>query len=110
MKATKPEEKDAEIKATEKKDEERREKAAGSQNRPKLQNKMWQKGTFAKLVSASKATLPPGWQITEKTRQDGETKGRKDTYYISPEGKVLRSKAEVAQHIKTQKKKRKDTK
>ncbi|XP_005103642.1 methyl-CpG-binding domain protein 2 [Aplysia californica] len=40
--------------------------------------------------------LPPGWKREEVVRQSGLSAGKTDVYYITPEGKKIRSKPQLA--------------
>ncbi|KAL6841055.1 hypothetical protein ACP4OV_029024 [Aristida adscensionis] len=39
----------------------------------------------ASMHKEFQSSLPSGWTWFEKTRQNGKTKGQKDTYYMEPE-------------------------
>jgi hypothetical protein len=43
--------------------------------------------------------LPDGWRIEKKVRQNGNTAGTSDTYYVSPDGRKCRSMIEVAKYL-----------
>ncbi|KAM5147889.1 methyl-CpG-binding domain protein 4 isoform 2-T2 [Mantella aurantiaca] len=43
--------------------------------------------------------LPDGWVKVVKKRQSGKTTGRHDVYFISPLGKILRSRTSLQSHL-----------
>ena len=54
--------------------------------------------------SSSTMPLPKGWRIHTSERSSGASAGQKiDKYYVSPEGKVCRSKIEMAAYLKNRK-------
>jgi len=46
--------------------------------------------------------LPPGWSILKKVRASGNTAGREDRYFISPDGSRFRSLVEVKRFLNQQ--------
>ncbi len=55
-----------------------------------------------KRLAAAKVEIPEGWTTVEKVRKAELTKGLKDTYWKSPDGKkTCRSPAEVEAYVKS---------
>ena len=65
------------------------------------------KSAVKAMRSSSSSTvmpLPKGWRIHTSQRASGVSAGQKtDKYYFSPEGKVCRSKIEMAAYLKNRK-------
>ncbi|NXP95624.1 MBD4 protein, partial [Passerina amoena] len=53
----------------------------------------------AERPGPSPSPVPSGWQRVSSRRQAGRTAGRIDVYFISPEGKKLRSKRALVEYL-----------
>ena len=43
--------------------------------------------------------LPNGWQVNYKVRKTGSSKGERDRFLVTPDGKFLRSNSEMEAHL-----------
>ena len=43
--------------------------------------------------------LPNGWHVKYKVRKTGSSKGERDRFLVTPDGKLLRSKREMEAHL-----------
>ena len=55
---------------------------------------------LAEYIANCGGALEPGWSVSKKTRSDGASAGMTDTYFIHPNGKVFRSRPDVAKHYR----------
>ncbi|TSL97264.1 Methyl-CpG-binding domain protein 4 [Bagarius yarrelli] len=58
--------------------------------------------TMAVPTEQMETLLPLGWTKETRQRKQGKTAGRMDTYIISPQGKRLRSKAELQKYLRSE--------
>ena len=56
-------------------------------------------GTIPTPTNARPTQLPQGWSVAVRERMAGKSKGKTDTYYVSPTGKEFRSMVEVNRAI-----------
>jgi hypothetical protein len=77
-------------------------KATKSKSKAKSKSKSGKKPTSdiqAFATELKEGELPDGWRTEKRVRQNGNTAGTSDTYYVSPDGRKCRSMIEVAKYL-----------